>query len=265
MIYLNENVQNKIDKLKYEDLYIVADFDRTITLGSSTSSWSILSQSNLVPKEYVTERQSQFDYYRPIELDNNLDEETKSNYMSDWWVKHISLFVKYQMSEDVINNAAKDLRVMAFREGAHAFLSKMHLLNIPVIIISAGVGNFIEQFLIKNDCHFDNIHVISNFIEFEKGIASGVSKNIIHSLNKNEVSLPVYIANKIATRNKILLFGDQLSDIKMVSPDKRDNTIRIGFLEEMVDEQLEYFKDEFDLVCTNNTTFDEISKILNFK
>ena len=34
------------------NLFVVADFDRTITNGSSKTSWSILSESPLVPKEY---------------------------------------------------------------------------------------------------------------------------------------------------------------------------------------------------------------------
>ena len=57
-------------------------------------------------------------HYRPIEIDETLDYDTKNRLMKEWWEKHINLFVKYKISEEIINKAAKDLRVMSFREGA---------------------------------------------------------------------------------------------------------------------------------------------------
>ena len=47
------------------------DFDFTITDKTSTTSWGILGKSNLVPKDYVTKRQNLYDYYSPIEIDEN--------------------------------------------------------------------------------------------------------------------------------------------------------------------------------------------------
>ena len=71
--------------------------------------------------------------------------------MTEWWKKHIGLFIKYKLSEEVINDAAVNLRVMSFSKGAKELLKNLKDRNIPVIIISAGIGNFIEQFLIKNN------------------------------------------------------------------------------------------------------------------
>ena len=263
MIYINDNTKERISSWNDNSMYVLTDFDRTITVGNSDSSWSILSKSDLVPKEYVSERNAYFDYYRPIEIDETLDYETKNRLMSEWWNKHISLFIKYQTSEEVINKAARDMRVMAFRDGARDFLIDMQKRNIPVIIISAGIGNFIEQFLIKNDCNFDNIHIVANFIKFENGVAAGVSDNIIHSLNKNEVSLPADIKAIIAGRNNIVLLGDQVSDIRMASEENRSVALKIGFLEEKQEENMEVFKESFDIVCTNNTSYTDLMFELN--
>ena len=156
MIIIKNGTLDRINDWKDNSVYVLTDFDRTITVGNSESSWSILSKSNMVPKEYVEERQKFFNYYRPFEIDEKLDYETKCKLMTEWWNKHIGLFIKYQLSEEVINTAAKNLRVMSFREGAREFLENMRDRNIPVIIISAGIGNFIEQFLIKNNCNFEN-------------------------------------------------------------------------------------------------------------
>lgn len=262
MITMKTNTLERIDNWKDETIHVLTDFDRTITLGNSDSSWSILSKSNLVPKEYVEERQKLYNYYRPIEIDESLDYDTKNKLMSEWWNKHINLLIKYKLSETVINEAARNLRVMAFREGAKEFLENMKERNIPVIIISAGIGNFIKQFLIKNNCNFDNIYIVSNFIKFENGIAAGITENsnIIHSLNKNEVSISKSIKELINNRPNIILLGDGISDIRMAKDEDKANALKIGFLEEKIEENKKYFEEQFDVVCTDNTTYTELTQ-----
>jgi Haloacid Dehalogenase superfamily, subfamily IB, phosphoserine phosphatase-like len=264
MIYINESAKAKIDSLNYEKVHILTDFDRTITIGSSESSWSILSKSKLVPKEYIEERQELYNYYRPIEIDEKLDFKEKNKLMIEWWNKHIRLFIKYKLPESVINNAANNLHVMSFREGASKFLEAMKENNVPVIIISAGIGNFIEQFLIKNKCNFSNIYIVSNFITFENGIASGIKDNLIHSLNKNEVAIPEYIKSLIKHRENIILLGDSVSDIKMAPTDTRANALKIGFLEEKEAENFQYFIENFDIVCTENTSYHDLKDLIHF-
>lgn len=246
-----------------DTIHVLTDFDRTITVGTSESSWSVLSKSDLVPKEYVIERQELYNKYRPIETDETIDFETKNKLVSEWFYKHICLFVKYKLSESVVNEAARNLRVMAFREGAKEFLENMKQRNIPVIIISAGIGNFIKQFLIKNNCDFDNIYIVSNFIKFENGVAVGVSDNIIHSLNKNEVSVPNKVKSLLVSRPNIILLGDGSSDVKMAQEDKRKDALKIGFLEENVENNRKVFEENFDIVCTDNTSFKELSEVIN--
>ena len=93
---LNNETQKLLPIKDLSNVYIVADFDRTITNGSSQTSWSILSSSNLVPNKYIEERQALYDYYRPIEIDETINIETKMQAMKDWFQKHIELFVKYK-------------------------------------------------------------------------------------------------------------------------------------------------------------------------
>lgn len=266
MIEIKKGTLERIKDWQDDTIYVLADFDRTITVGNSEGSWSILSKSEKVPKGYIDEAQELYEHYRPIEVDESLDEETKNELMVEWWNKHINLFPKYQISEEIVSNAARDLNVMSFRKGGREFLENMRDRNIPVIIISAGIGNFIEQFFEVNDCWFENVNIVSNFIEFKNGIAVGISDMVIHSLNKNEVALPKEIKELVKNRKNIILLGDCIGDVKMASDDARDNALKIGFLEESVEENMRYYKSEFDVVCTNNTGYDELSqtlKILN--
>lgn len=258
---ISESIKEKLPIKDLNNYYVVTDFDRTITNGSSKTSWSILSESNMVPKVYVTERQELYDKYRPIELDNNMNFDERSKLVSEWYKKHIELFIKYHISEELFEKAGSDLRVMDLRPGAKEFLKFLKDQNIPLIIISAGIGNFIESFLKKNDCLYDNIYISSNKIIFKDGVAVGVSENIIHSLNKNEVSLPSYVKEKIKDRNKSILFGDQISDLNMVDGKKKE-VIKIGFYSSRTKNTLEEFSNNYDIVCYDSDNYSELLRKL---
>ena len=66
----------------------------------------------------------------------------------------------------------------------------------------------------------------------------------------------------LENRENILLLGDGLADLKMVSKEKIENTITIGFLDEKIEENLEYFNKEFDIVVTNQGSLDDVNNIL---
>ncbi len=261
---ISKRVENKLPVKDYSHLYVVADFDRTITNGSSKTSWSILSTSDLVPKEYKDERNALYEKYRPIELDESMDSVERNELVKEWFIKHIELFVKYKITEEIFEDAASNLRIMEFRKGAKDFIDFLHDNKIPLIIISAGIGNFIECFLKHNNCCYDNIYISSNKIIFKNGIASGVDKNIIHSLNKNEVSLPKEIKKMLNKRNNVILLGDQVSDLKMIDRNKHNEIITIGFLTKE-NTSIEIFNKSFDLVSTHGDYLEVLNVIFNYQ
>ena len=242
------------------DCYVVSDFDRTLTVGNSKTSWSLLSDTHFLPEAYKEERQKYYDYYRPIEVDTSLPFTYRLDEMNSWYRKHIRLFVKYGLKESFIDTTVRDAKTMQFREGAKEFLIFLQKHQIPLIIISAGVGNFIESFLKQEDCYFDNIYISSNMIRFENGVAVGIHNNVIHSLNKNEVSLPEKIKAKLEGKNQIILLGDQFDDIRMVEEEKRAHTIRVGWLVEPQNEKV--FKESFDFVLSNDESYQQLGKTL---
>ena len=80
---IDPKVKDNLPIHNLDNLYVVADFDRTITNGSSKTSWSILANSDLVPKTYVVERQTLYDYYRPIEVSDTVDYSYKLQMMKE--------------------------------------------------------------------------------------------------------------------------------------------------------------------------------------
>ena len=69
MLSFDSTTLYRIKNWTLDSLYVVTDFDRTLTSHDSETSWNILSQSNIMGDEYCKERKAFFDYYRPIELD----------------------------------------------------------------------------------------------------------------------------------------------------------------------------------------------------
>ena len=86
--------------------------------------------------------------------------------------KNIQTLKDFAITEEIINYAASE-SMMTFRDGAKYFLKSMYDKKIPIIIISAGVGNIIEQFLIRNNCYYSNILIyIHIFISLFQGLTS---------------------------------------------------------------------------------------------
>ena len=213
-------------------------------------------------KEFVEKREALYNKYRPIELDNTIEKTEKFKLMEKWYKETLDVLLEYKLKEtDIYNTVASNKFIL--RTGTKEFLEKMHNSNIPVLMLSAGVGNVIENILDYNNIYFDNIHLDSNFLIFKNGEAIGVNKKIIHTMNKNSADLIEKFGDVIKNRKNIILFGDIVSDIDMVSAEDLKNTITVGFLDVKKDENLDFYNKAFDVVCTDQTSFLEVMKILN--
>ena len=242
MILINDRIK-ELFNVSANDLYILTDFDGTITKDSSDSSWASIFKNPNVTDEFVQECIRIFNYYHKYEIDESIPLEEKMVIMSEWYNKNIETLKKFGITEQTINYSANNENIMYFRDGAKEFLKEMNDRGIPIIVISAGVGNIMQQFLINNDCNFPNIYICSN---------------LIHPLNKNEISLPTHIQEKVANRNTIILLGNSISDINMTNDRKK--TYRIGFLDEKVEDRISAFHEHYDVVCTDNTSYYELGK-----
>ena len=257
MVIFNKDKIKELNNIPQDDFYILTDFDGTITKSSSDSSWASIFKNPNVTDEFVQECIRIFNYYHKYEVDENIALQDKISIMNQWYIKNIEILKKYGITEETINDSASNESVMSFREGAKEFLREMSIKGIPIIIISAGVGNIIQQFLINNECNYDNIYICSNFLEYDNGIISGIrDDNLIHPLNKNEISIPIHIKSKISNRNNTLLLGNSISDIQMASD--RKNVYKIGFLDEKIEERIQSFQASYDIVCTDNTSYTEL-------
>ena len=188
--------------------------------------------------------------YRPIEKDYTITLEEKTKAMQEWYEGCMDLYYKYKLTKEKLAKSIEKSDLI-FRKDAKEFLQSMYENDVPVIILSAGIGNVIRQFLADNNCDFENIHIISNFIEFDENgnMKKFDNSKIIHTLNKTlENHLPEEWQEKIDEKEWALLFGDLIEDLNMLPKNQKEKAVTIGFLEECEKRSLEKYKKNFDLV-----------------
>lgn len=245
-------------------LHVLADFDRTITYGTTAEgkrTETVISQLRSDPKylsaEYAEEAHKLFDKYHPIEISADIPYGEKKKEMHAWWKKHFELLIKAGLSKQVIEQVINE-RPLRFREGSLEFISLLDSKDIPLVFMSAAPGDMLEEYLKKNHLLTKSVYVVSNKYDFDdSGKATKIREPIIHVLNKKEVSLKKYlIYDSLKKRKNVILMGDDLGDVGMAEGLEYDNIIKIGFLNEKVEERLELYKQNFDIVLLGDGGFD---------
>lgn len=259
MIYINTNKIEEFKNLK-DDYYIITDFDHTLTTAKSSASMGIIPK--FLGGECLKQRLKIYEYYRPLELDYTIDLKEKQKIMKEWAHKSFTLLSKYVESEEMIKKSLNGANLY-LRDGAKEFLEEMNNKNIPVVIMSSGVGNIVKDFLEKENCMFDNIVIVSNFFEFTNGNTYINFDEIMATSNKEYKRIPQETREKLEQKSKSILLGDLIEDIKMTNKENLQNTLTIGFLDENIEQNLEKYNNNFDIVLTNESNFSDVKNILN--
>lgn len=254
----------KIEKILddgLENLQIVLDFDRTITgpvnAEPAPPMISFLRNSNMLGEEYKKLAQANFEHYYKFEKSHELLQEEKSLLMHEWWEKHLNLLVEFKLTSEKILNIANSENLV-LRNGVKEFLDFCNLLNLQVIIFSAGIlgTESIKIFLEKFQINFENLKIITNELVFdETGLVINYKEPVVTSENKNE---SVFAVEGILQKRNTLIVGDGISDAKIVLDKVNTTVFRVGILDRKRDLSDEDFQTEkniylnhFDMVTDN--------------
>ncbi|MGN1297680.1 MAG: haloacid dehalogenase-like hydrolase [Clostridia bacterium] len=257
-----EQEKLKVIKFNKNNIYVAIDFDKTITDTKSDDSWDAIGK--LLGEEFKQELSNLYQKYRPIELSYQIPFDEKKIAMEKWYKECMNLYYKYHLTKEKLEKSVEKSNLI-FRKGAKEFLKEMYENNVPVIILSAGIGNTIELFLKENDSYYKNIFIISNFIRFdENGKMEKFEGQLIHSLNKSmEGNLPREIEAELESKIYRLLIGDAVEDKKMVPKEQWKNTVLTGFLNENIDDNLEEYRRNFDITLTSDdANFENVKEIV---
>lgn len=250
------------------DLFVIADFDRTATRcflpngDRGRSAHGVLETGEILSEEYTNQTQVLFEKYYPVEIDPEMSIPDKIPIMNEWYATVHSLMLKETVTQEKIRNAVATCDTIMLREGMADFLKQCQDASppVPVLIMSAGLGDVIEEFLIKV-LPFQlapTTRVVSNKMEFDaEGQLVAFSEPLLHMFNKTGAFLPESCKNLVTDRKYCLLLGDGLGDLTMA--DGLDvQKLSVGFLNEKIDERLPKYQEGFDYVVPGDVALPEV-------
>lgn len=258
MKYINHKDKLKNIKFDKDNFYVLIDFDRTITEAKSFSAWRVLYYSEFLGKDF---KEQYMDIHIKTEPDKNATNEVKENAFEQRFIEFMDLLKECHFSKDILEKSVKKTK-LKLREGAKEFFKQMYNNHIPVIIISSSIKNVIEEYLKQNHAYYDNIYIYANYLDM-----NGKQENDITNVtpyNKDKIEFSRELKENIKGKKYVVLLGDIPDDVNMVSKEKLDHTITIGFLEENIESNLEKYNKTFDIVLTNNASFKEVLKLIDF-
>ena len=266
-----EEIKKSISQAGVGKLHVIADFDKTLTRAfvngeKRPSLISILRDGEYLTPDYAAKAHALYDKYYPIEKDPKIPLPEKKKAMRTWWQTHFKLLIRSGLNKKDLEKVVVSEKI-EFREDSLDFFDLLHLHKIPLIILSAsGLGKeTISLFFKKRGRMYDNIHIISNSFEWdEKGNMIGAKKPIVHSMNKDETVVKDFpkAFEAVEDRKNVLLLGDSLGDVAMIDGFDHDNLIQIGFLNEKTDQDLERFKENYDIVLLNDSSMGLVNNLL---
>lgn len=256
-------------------MFCVLDFDRTMTTcfledgSSALASHDILGSIPKITPECKKAMEEDGDYYYPIETDPHMSKEEKIPIMEEWYAKTNSHLGSQNIARDDVVNAVIGCGKFRIREGVQEAFQILHDKGIPVIIISAGVGNVIEevvrQCIAKPNGNvgevWPNVRVLSNNMLWdadEQFVA--FSDPLIHMFNKSLQDAPSDVRQMLKGRDIGILCGDGVGDLTMAHGVEATDVLKFGFLNEKVCDRLPKYvaPNAFDRIVLNDGTWETI-------
>ncbi|XP_029778259.1 cytosolic 5'-nucleotidase 3A-like isoform X1 [Suricata suricatta] len=250
------------------ELQIITDFDMTLSRFSyegkrCPTCHYVIDNSKLVTDECWKKLLQLKEKYYAIEIDPVLTMEEKYSYMVEWYTKAHGLLVEQALPKAKLKEIVAESDVM-LKEGYENFFDKLQQYGILVFIFSAGIGDILVEVIYQAGVYHPNVTVVSNFMDFDdNGVLKGLKGELIHVFNKHGALKNTEYFNRLKDNSNIILLGESQGDIRMADGvAKVENILKIGYLNDRVDELLEKHMDSYDIVLVKDESLDVTNSIL---
>jgi HAD superfamily hydrolase (TIGR01544 family) len=262
---------NRINHSDFAKLHVLADFDKTLT--KSFSQWkirpslvSLLRSEGYLSEEYTNRAYALYNHYHPIEIDHTISLVDRKQQMTTRWKEHMQLLVDSGLHQSHIRSIVES-GILELRSGIRKFLTFLYEHHIPLVIISANAlwTDSIKMYLDQQWLYHDNIFIISNeFVRDATGKAISYDPRVIHVFNKDETVLHDFphIYQHIADRPDVILMWDSLWDPGMITGFEYKNLLKIGFLNENIEELLPEYQKQYDILYTHDSDAESLLEII---
>ncbi|NWI50802.1 5NT3B nucleotidase, partial [Calyptomena viridis] len=252
-------------------LQVISDFDMTLSRFGCNgrrcpTSYNILDTSRVISEDSKKKLKDLLHYYYPIEIDPNRTLEEKRPLMVEWWTRAHELLAQQKIRKADIAQIVRESEAM-LRDGFEEFFDQLHKNKIPLFIFSAGIGDVLEEVIRQANVFYSNINVVSNYMDFdEKGVLTHFKEPLIHTYNKNNTVLQgTGRFQQLSTRTNVILLGDSMGDLSMADGIPIvENILKIGFLNDKVEERRGKYLEAYDIVLESDETLDVVNGILRY-
>ncbi|XP_054615882.1 cytosolic 5'-nucleotidase 3-like [Dunckerocampus dactyliophorus] len=264
-----EEIMQAMLKAGSNTLQVISDFDMTLTRFAYNGKrcptcHNILDNSKLISQECKDKLKELLNTYYPIEIDSSRSIDEKLPLMVEWWTKAHELLVQQKIRKDLLAMVVRESDAM-LREGYQLFFDHLYEHSIPLLIFSAGIGDILEEVIRQAGVFYSNVKVFSNYMDFdEAGVLKAFKGELIHIYNKREGALlNTGHFQELRARPNVLLLGDSLGDLTMADGVHNiENVLKIGFLNDKVEERKQSYLDSYDIVLVNDETMDVPNAVL---
>jgi len=106
MVIKQENLSKKLENIDKDNVFVVADFDKTISTKNSNTTFSLFSKSGYYPEEYVHDREELYNYYLNRLKYVNYENELQKDYITSS-ERTFYTFVKKMMPKEENHNVKR--------------------------------------------------------------------------------------------------------------------------------------------------------------
>ena len=272
---------------------VITDFDYTITTpidyktGLQYRSSYYLYDEDMIggdQKKFNEKRQALADIYSKYEFNSLYDFKFRNEKMKEWYTKNIYLYFNEKFTLDSIDKMTNKCKNnILFRKNAKEYMELLISMDIPIIIESGGITQFIIAILktifpnIQQLINEKKIMIVSNSFTFDektKG-CNGLEHEVIYCFNKDEF-LGNVINKEFPELKNVFVMGDNLGDADCVNNINvsKENVIGFGFVNLPIDvlndenkkedkeKKIDEYKKTFDVALVGNCDYEPIIEIL---
>jgi len=228
-----------------DELFFIVDFDKTMTTcfledGSRAfDSHDILASCPKITWGCKRMMELLMSKYHPMQTNTRMTKEEKIPYMEEWGQLANQLLLAQSLTRGDVEAAVRDCMDFRLRKGVQELFQIAHSNNIPLIVVSAGHGNVIEEVIgqcIKKangdlGTPWSNVFILSNSMVWSReGRHIGFSDPHLHMFNKDLRAAPQKLKEMIEGRHVGILCGDTLGDLTMATGHTTSTLLKAWFM-----------------------------------
>ncbi len=211
-MYYLEQLIAALDAADGREVVAVCDFDGTVTTADSDVTMNAMAKAMGYNSAFAGERDALYREYKPV-LEQAAQEDRPA-LERKWWSRQMALFLRHQIPPETYTDALKSLH-FELRPEAAELLRYCEEHDVPVFIVSAGLGNLIIPILAWSGFLSPNLRVLSNFVRYAGEEAVSYTAPVTPANKGTHLQMELSsFENYIA-----VIYGDTEEDLKLLPPE----------------------------------------------